>query len=147
MLNKEQSVLKSVIDAFEWENMQTQNIFSGYKIDLYFHDYKLAIEVDEKGHKERNIDHEIKRQKALEKKLSCKFIRINPDEKCFNIFKAKNEIFRHIKESIKKLTENSTKTSLINELSNKLLSLEFKKNNSIKAKCLKYVVTKILTNL
>ena len=104
MRNKEQSLLKSVIDAFEWENMQTQYIFSGYKIDLYFHVYKLAIEVDEKGHKERNIDHEIKRQKALEKKLSGKFIRTNPDDKCVNIFKAKNEIFRHIKNSIKKLT-------------------------------------------
>ena len=28
---------------------------------------KLAVEFDEKGHKNRNIDHEIKKQKALEK--------------------------------------------------------------------------------
>ena len=62
---------------------------SGYKIDLYFHDYKLAIEVDEKGHKDRNIDQEIKRQKAIEKEIDCEFIRTNPEEKDFNIFKAK----------------------------------------------------------
>ena len=60
MLTKEQSVLRSVMDAFEKENMQTQYGVLGYKTDLYFHDYKLAIEVDEKGHKDRNIDHEIK---------------------------------------------------------------------------------------
>ena len=27
--------------------MQTQDSMLGYKIDLYFHDYKLAIEIDE----------------------------------------------------------------------------------------------------
>ena len=82
------------MDAFEGENMQTQYSVLGYKIDLYFHDYKLAIEVDEKGHKNRNIVHEIKRKQALEKELSGEFIRIDPDEKDFNIFKVINEIHR-----------------------------------------------------
>ena len=142
-LSKEQSVLKSAMDGFEGENMQTQYSVLGYRIDLYFHNYKLAIEVDEKGHKNRNIDHEIKRQKAIEKELGCEFIRIDPDEEDFNIFKDINEIHRHIKKSTKK----STKKSLIDELSNKLLRLEFKSNNSIKTKCLKYVVKKILPTL
>ena len=62
-LTKEQSVLKSIMDAFEGKNMQTQYNALGYRIDLYFHDYKLAIEVDEKGHKNRSVDHEIQRQK------------------------------------------------------------------------------------
>ena len=101
MLTKEQSVLKSVTDAFEGENMQTEYSVLGYKIDLYFHDYKLAIEVDEKGHKDRNFDHEIRRQKTIKEKLGCEFIRIYPDEENSNIFKAINEIHRHIKESIK----------------------------------------------
>ena len=47
-LTKEQPVLKSVIGAFEGENMQTQYTVLEYRIDLYFHDYKLKIEVDEK---------------------------------------------------------------------------------------------------
>ena len=55
------------MDAFEGENMQTQNSVLGYRTDLYFHDYKLAVEVYEKSHKDINIDHEIKRQKAIEK--------------------------------------------------------------------------------
>ena len=109
--------------------MQTQYSVLGYRIDLYFHDYKLVIEVDEIRHKDRNINHEIKRQKALEKELSCEFIRNNPDEKDFNIFKAKNEIFRHIKESIKKSTEKSTKKYFKDKLSNKLWRLGSKKNN------------------
>ena len=89
------------MDAFEGENKQTQYSVLGYNIDLYFHDYKLAIEVDEKGHKDRNIDHEIKRQETLEKELNYEFIRINPDEENFNIFKAINKIYRHIKKSTK----------------------------------------------
>ena len=47
-LTKEQSVLKSIMDAFEGENMQTQYNVLWYRIDLNFFDYKLAIEVDEK---------------------------------------------------------------------------------------------------
>ena len=64
------------------------------------------------------------------------FIRINPDEKNFNIFKEINKIHRHIKKS--------TKKSLIDDLSKRLLELEFKSNHSIKSKCLKWIVKKIL---
>ena len=116
----------------------------GYRIDFYFHDYKLPVEVDENGQKDKNIDHEIQRQKAIEKELGCEFIRINADEKKFNISKVKNEIFRHLKESIKILTEKSTTEALLDKLSNKLLRLSFKSNNSIKRKCLKYIVKHIM---
>ena len=108
----------------------------GYRIDLYFHKYKLAIEVDELGHADRNLSNEIERQKALEKELDCAFIRINPDGKNFNIFKEINKIHRHIKKS--------TKKSLVDDLSKILLELEFKSNHSIKSKCLKWIVKKIL---
>ena len=96
-MTKKQSVLKSVMDAFEGENMQTQYCVLGYRIDLYFHDYKLAIEVDEKGHNNRNIDHKLQRQKTLEKKLSYKFVRIDPDKEDFNIFKTINETQTNLK--------------------------------------------------
>ena len=75
MLTKEQSVLKSVMDAFEGENIQTQYSVLGYRIDLHFYDYRLAIEINEKGNKDRIIDHEIQRQKTLEKELGCQFVR------------------------------------------------------------------------
>ena len=111
-LTKKYSVLKSIMDIFEGENMQTQYNVSGYKIDLCFHDYRLAIQIDGKGHKDRNINDEIQRQKALEKELGCKFIRINLDEKHFSIKKVNNEIFKHIKESIKEITKKSTINSV-----------------------------------
>ena len=136
---KEQTVLNSIKDAFEGENIQTQYSVLGYRIDLYFHKYKLAIEVDELGHADRNLSNEIERQKALEKELNCAFIRINPDEKNFNIFKEINKIHRHIKKS--------TKKSLIDDLSKRLLELEFKSNHSIKSKCLKWIVKKILPTI
>ena len=47
ILKKEQTVLKSIKDTFAEEDMQTQHSVLGYMIDLYFHKYKLAIEVDE----------------------------------------------------------------------------------------------------
>ena len=61
--------------------MQTRYSFLGYGIGLYFHKFKLAIDVDELGHADRNISNETERQKDLEKELNCIFIRINPDEK------------------------------------------------------------------
>ena len=126
---KEQTVINSIKDAFEEENMQTQYTVLGYRIDLYFHKYKLAIEVDELGHTNRNINNEIERQKALEKELNCIFIRINPDEKDFNIFKEINKIHRHIKKSSKK--------SLIDKISKRLLELKFVSDHSIKSRYLK----------
>ena len=47
---KEQTIINSIKDTFEGENIQTQYSVLGYRIDLYFHEYKLAIEVDELGH-------------------------------------------------------------------------------------------------
>ena len=72
-----------------------------YRIDLYFHDYKLAIEIDENEQSNRNIEYEIKRQKAIEEELGCEFIRINLEKEDFNIFKVITEILRYIKQSSK----------------------------------------------
>ena len=103
MINtKEQTIINYIKNIFEGENKQTQYSVLGYRFDLYFHEYKLAIEVDELGHTNRNINNEIERQKALEKELNCVFIRINPDEKDFNNFKEINKIHRYIKKSLKK---------------------------------------------
>ena len=77
--------------------MKIQYRVLGYRIDLYFHNNNLAIEVDELGHAVRNLSNEIERQKVLEKQLNCVFIRINSDEKNFNILKEINKIHKHIK--------------------------------------------------
>ena len=71
---KEQTVLESIKYAFEGENMQTQYSVLGYKIDLYFHEYKLVIEGAVLDRNDRNIVYEIQRQKAIEEKLGCVFL-------------------------------------------------------------------------
>ena len=119
--------------------MQAQYQVSGYRTDFYFHDYNLAIEIDELGHNDRNIDHEIQRQKAIEKELGCEVIRINPDEQNIKIFKTINKIHWCIKKS--------TKKSLIDKISKALLKIVFKKYNSIISKALKYIVKKNLSSL
>ena len=60
---KEQSVLTKMMNSFEGENMQTQYNVLGYRIDLYFHDSKLAIEIDKNGHSDRNIDYSRRQKK------------------------------------------------------------------------------------
>ena len=78
----------------------TQHNVLGYKIDQYFREHKLAIELDENGHSDINVKYKIKRQKAIEPELGCKFITISPDKE--DIFRNINEIFRRIKQSPKK---------------------------------------------
>ena len=80
----------------------------------------------------------LREKKALERELNCVIIRINPDEKDFNIFKEINKINRHIKKS--------TKKSLIDDLSKRFLEFEFKLHNAIKSKCLKRIAKNILPN-
>ena len=62
ILTKEQPVLRKMMSSFVVENMQTQYNILSCRIDLSFHDYKLAIEIHEYGHSDRNIDYEIKRK-------------------------------------------------------------------------------------
>ena len=64
---KKQKVINSIKDAFEGENMQTQCTVLNYRIDIYSHKDKLAIEIDELGHNDRNIDYKIQRQRSLER--------------------------------------------------------------------------------
>ena len=61
ILTKDQSALTKIMSSFKGENIQTQYNVLSYRINLYFHGYKLAIEIDENGRSHRNIGYEIKR--------------------------------------------------------------------------------------
>ena len=104
---------------------------------------RLVVEIDEKGHVDRDPDYERKRQKELEK-FDYHLIRINPDKSGFDDYEEFGRVGSYIAESIKKQTKKSTKKSWINDLSKRFLGLEFKSNHSIKSKCLKFVVEKTL---
>ena len=146
-MTKEQSVTPKLMKAFLNEKISQQHSVLSYQIDLYFPEHKLAIEVDEKLHKDGNIEYEIKRQKVIEQELGCEFIRINTGVKDYYEFVRIGKICNCIIESTKKTTKESTKKSLIENLSEKLSNLKFKSNHSIKSKALKYVVEKILPSL
>ena len=44
------------------------HIYILFRIDIYFNKFLLAVEIDEKGHTDRDFIFEEKGQKALEKK-------------------------------------------------------------------------------
>ena len=76
-----------------------QHCVLGSKISLYFLEDKLAIKVDEKGHRDRDKRKEIERQETLEKEFGCKFIRFNCDGKDYDV--ESSELNNHISGSNK----------------------------------------------
>ena len=60
--SKQQSITETIKEMFEGENIQTEYKVPGldYRIDIYFHKYKLALEVDEYGHCDGDTDYEKK---------------------------------------------------------------------------------------
>ena len=77
IMTQEQSILSKIVTMFAVEEIILQHNVLGYRIDAYFFKHKLAIEVDEQGHNDRDIDYGIRRQKAIENELGFEFIRIN----------------------------------------------------------------------
>ena len=122
-------------------------------IDFYFPKYKLAVGIDELGHADRDLVKENKRWTEITKYLDCKFIRINPDKKDFSAYDGLGEIYKFFDEFKKREIKNlrkeneklrKDKESLIGKISKRSLELEFEKHNSIKSKCLNWIVKKIL---
>ena len=74
-----------------------------YLVDFYFPKYKLAIEIDELGHADRDSVKENERQTEITKYLDCKFIRINPDKKDFSAYDGLGEIFKFFDEFKKEI--------------------------------------------
>ena len=79
----------------------------------YFTEYLLAVEVDEKGHTDRDFIFEEKRQKALDKYLGCKFFRINTSKERYNAeyeaSRVQEFIFEFKDKQLKKLEKESNK--------------------------------------
>ena len=86
MIKKEPSVLTRIMKVFAREEILLQHYVLGYKIDLYFPKHKLAIEFDQKGHKDRKKSEDDQRANDLKAYLNRKFIRINPDREDFDVY-------------------------------------------------------------
>ena len=135
-------ILVSIIKKIQVDNNGQQYIL--FRIDIYFTKYCLAIEIDEKGHTDRDLIFEQKRQEALEKKLNCTFIRINTSKENFdadyeaseiqafisqfkdnkikerdNKIKERGNKIKELKNEIKKLKPQSTNLSVENNVNDK----------------------------
>ena len=75
-------ILVSIIKKIQVDDNDQKYIL--FRIDIYFTIYCLAIENDEKGHTERDLEFEKKRQEALEKQLNSTFIRINTSKENYD---------------------------------------------------------------
>ena len=93
-----------------------------FRIDAYFSEYLLAVEIDEKVHNRRDLIFEEKRQEALEKKLGCKFIRINTSKEGYNadyevsriqtwISKFKDRQLNKLNKKVKEMEDEIKKTT------------------------------------
>ena len=95
--------------------------FSALNCWIYFDfsNYKLAVEIDEFGHADRDLVKENKRQKELEEHLQCTFIRINPDKKDFSAYDGLGEVCKVFdefkKREIKNLEQENEKLRKDNE--------------------------------
>ena len=78
-MNREEYTITSQIEqVFVNERIKPQHfVLNKYYIDYYFPEHKLAVEIDEKAHLDRDEDKEKKREKEVKEELNCKFIRIN----------------------------------------------------------------------
>ena len=122
----EQDIISTLQIAFEGEAILTLDCIKKKRLDAYFPKYKLGIEIDEYNHESKNSEYEQSRQFMIESH-GITIIRTNPDAADFDMNRLINQIYTQI---IK-----STKKSLIDNLSKRLLELKFKLNHSIKSKC------------
>ena len=128
---------------FANKEILVHNSVLGYRINFHFPNHRLGIEVDEKGHKDGNEYKKVQRENAIKEHINCKFIRINPDEKDFDMYDEIGKVYNHINRSSEKLLNKS----LTDRISKILVELEIKSNHLMKSVYLKYAVKKILLSL
>lgn len=100
-LTKEQQTLSHIATAFKTEKFEDQYKVGKYYLDMYFTDYKIAIECDECGHFDRKPFDEKERMDFVNNELDItdlNWIRYNPDEYDFDIIKVIGRIRRKIDE-------------------------------------------------
>jgi very-short-patch-repair endonuclease len=87
VVSVETTTLHQIQTSFASFNTTSQYKVGQYFIDLYFEDYKIAVECDEHHHVSlRHQKEDEQRQKTIEESLGCIFIRYNPQSIGFSIF-------------------------------------------------------------
>lgn len=86
-----QEILTQVMIPFEF-----QKHVANYRVDLYLPKQKLAIEIDENNHADRDPYYERAREERIQEELGCKFLRINPDAPDFKLSLCVGRIIREV---------------------------------------------------
>ena len=86
-----QDVLTQMIVPFEF-----QSNVNNFLIDLYLPDQKLAIEIDEHNHADRDPSYEKEREMYIKAQLGCKFLRIHPYSEGFKLSTCIGRILKEI---------------------------------------------------
>jgi prophage antirepressor-like protein/very-short-patch-repair endonuclease len=139
---KEAQVLNYVIQLCKIKNIIYDLQFScgDYSIDMYIHKYKLAIEIDENNHSDRDPEYEKNREEFIKNTLNCKFIRFDPDGKdCFiskllldllKIFKDKEKMTKFQSSIQKEKTKQSKYQLEAQKVINERIELQIELNRS-----------------
>ena len=122
----EQDIISALQVAFEGEIILTQYCTENKRIDAYFSEYKLGIEIDEYNHESRNFNYEKSRQLMIESH-GITIIRTNPDAADFDMNRLINQIYKHISQSNKEKLEKEKEVK-IKKLKNKIRKQENKIN-------------------
>ena len=104
ILKKEQSVVIPLLKAFAAKKKKQQKALKNKRVrtDIYSSEHKGVVEIDEKGHIDKNQNDENERQTKIEKHSDCKcFHRINPDAEGFDIFLGISKIQNYTDQSKK----------------------------------------------
>ena len=84
---------------------------------MYFSKHKFAVEIDEKGHADRNQGEENERQTKIEKYSDCKFFhRINPDPEGFEISLEISKIQNYITQANQEKLKSKFAKELLNHI-------------------------------
>ena len=101
-----------------------------FRIDIYFSECFLAVEIDEKGHTDRDLIFEEKRQKAPEKNLVLNFNLNRRKENQRAIGKRnERENRKKMREKIKKELEGKNKNFFLKKIESIKLLIILKKIN------------------
>lgn len=122
VFSKEQQCLLAITNVLKTEKYEDQFKVGRYYIDLYFTEFKIAIEVDENGHCDRRQCDERERMDFINETLEIDdshWIRFNPDAYDFDISKVIGQIYRRIDQ----VKQEKYKTQ--NQLSIKLRQCNF----------------------
>ena len=105
----EQDIISALQVAFEGEIIVTQYCIENKRIDAYFSECNLGIEVDEYNHESRNFNYEKSRQLMIESHRII-IVRTNPDATDFDMNKLINQIYKYISQSNKEKQKKKKKS-------------------------------------